>query len=40
MFQVKCQISDTDTTADLAQKIHALEYKHYPVIIYQTINAV
>lgn len=33
IFQAKCQISDTDNAADLANKIHALEYEHFPKTI-------
>lgn len=33
LFQAKCSISDADTPEDIAQKVHALEYRHYPEII-------
>jgi phosphoribosylglycinamide formyltransferase-1 len=33
LFQAKCSISDADTPEDIAQKVHALEYRHYPKII-------
>jgi phosphoribosylglycinamide formyltransferase-1 len=33
IFQTKCKIEPTDTPASLAQKVHALEYLHYPKII-------
>jgi len=33
IFQAVCTINDTDTAETLAQKIHALEHTHYPVVI-------
>ena len=33
IFQAKCAISSNDTAEDVAQKVHALEYTHYPEII-------
>jgi phosphoribosylglycinamide formyltransferase 1 len=33
IFQAKCEISPTDTPDDLAAKIHALEYEHFPKVI-------
>lgn len=30
IFQVKCAISEEDTPITLAEKIHALEYRHFP----------
>ncbi len=30
IFQAKCNIEPTDTPGDLAGKIHALEYEHFP----------
>lgn len=30
IFQAKCSINPTDTAKDLANKIHALEYAHFP----------
>lgn len=38
IFQAKCQISDSDDAADVAKKIHALEYEHFPKIIDQVIG--
>ena len=37
LFQAKCSISDSDTPASIAQKVHALEYLHYPELIEQWI---
>ncbi len=31
--QVKCNIEQDDTAETLAEKVHALEYKHYPKVI-------
>ncbi len=33
IFQAKCPIEPTDTSNDLANKIHALEYEHFPKVI-------
>ena len=37
LFQAKCSISDSDTPDSIAQKVHALEYLHYPELIEQWI---
>lgn len=34
IFQATCDVLPTDTADDVAQKVHALEYKHFP----KTIN--
>ncbi|MDR0367526.1 MAG: phosphoribosylglycinamide formyltransferase [Bacteroidales bacterium] len=33
IFQEKCRLSADDTPEDVAEKVHALEYAHYPIII-------
>lgn len=33
IFQAKCSILPTDKSEDLAKKIHALEYEHFPKVI-------
>jgi phosphoribosylglycinamide formyltransferase 1 len=33
IFQAKCKINPEDTAESLAQKVHNLEYEHYPRII-------
>lgn len=33
LFQARCVISKDDTPEDLANKIHLLEYRHYPEVI-------
>lgn len=38
IFQARCSISQADTPGSLAQKIHALEYEHYPRIIEKVLT--
>ncbi len=38
IFQAKCKITKNDTPQDLAQKIHKLEYKHFPTVIEQVVS--
>lgn len=33
IFQAKCDVTETDTFEDVAQKVHALEYEYFPRII-------
>ncbi len=33
IFQTQCEVKPTDTPAGLAEKIHALEYEHFPRVI-------
>ena len=33
IFQARCPVMENDTPQTLAQRIHELEYKHYPVVI-------
>jgi phosphoribosylglycinamide formyltransferase-1 len=33
IFQASCPVAPTDTPADIAQKIHQLEYAHFPRVI-------
>ncbi|MBO7142318.1 MAG: phosphoribosylglycinamide formyltransferase [Bacteroidales bacterium] len=37
IFQAKCPVLPDDTADSLAQRVHALEYEHYPRIIEDTI---
>jgi len=39
IFQARCPVSTGDTPDMLAQKIHRLEYQHYPPIIEQVVLA-
>lgn len=36
--QVKYRIEDTDTAESIAEKIHGLEYEHYPKVIEQLLQ--
>lgn len=38
IFQSSCDVLPTDTPDDIAKKVHALEYEHYPKIIEKTIK--
>lgn len=38
IFQASCEIDSNDTPESIAQKIHQLEYSHFPRIIEATIN--
>ncbi len=33
IFQAKCEIKENDTPETIAQKVHALEYEHFPRVI-------
>ena len=37
IFQAKCSVSPTDTSDDVARKIHELEYEYFPKMIEQVI---
>lgn len=37
LFQTKCALTKTETADSLAQKIHALEYEHFPRVIEEYI---
>lgn len=39
IFQARCKIEPEDTPDALASKIHALEYRHFPVVIEKLIAA-
>lgn len=38
IYQAKVQLAPQDTPTDIAQKVQALEYRHYPVIIQQLLT--
>lgn len=38
IFQAKCAVEPTDDAEMVAEKVHALEYAHYPKIIERTIQ--
>lgn len=37
IFQAKCKVDPSDTPDTLAEKVHALEYEHYPKIIEELV---
>ena len=39
IFQAKCVVSPNDSAEDVAKKVHALEYEHFPAIIDQVVNS-
>lgn len=39
ILQEKCLVAENDTADSLAQKIHALEHRHYPAVIEKLIKA-
>jgi len=39
IFQAECALSASDNADDLANKIHLLEFEHFPKIIEQLLNA-
>lgn len=38
VFQATCPVHADDTPEDIAQKVHELEYQHYPRVIDKVIN--
>jgi phosphoribosylglycinamide formyltransferase-1 len=38
IFQARCSVEPDDTPESLAKKVHELEYKHYPEVIYQLLE--
>jgi formyltetrahydrofolate-dependent phosphoribosylglycinamide formyltransferase len=38
IFQARCEITAEDTPATLAQKIHALEHRYFPMIVEQVVE--
>ena len=39
IFQAECEITASDNADTLADKIHTLEFKHFPIIVEQLLNA-
>ncbi len=33
IFQAECEVLPTDTPEEVAQKVHTLEYEHFPKVI-------
>ena len=40
IFQARCKVDPDDTPESLAQKVHALEYVHFPQVIEKLILGV
>jgi len=38
IFQAKCPVLPDDTPEQLAQKVHELEYKHFPRVIEKVLS--
>jgi len=38
IFQAKCEVLQNDTPNSLAQRVHQLEYKHYPEVIEKVVR--
>lgn len=38
VFQATCPVLPSDSLADVAKKVHALEYKHFPPVIEQLLS--
>jgi phosphoribosylglycinamide formyltransferase-1 len=38
IFQSKCKVDPSDTYESLAEKVHALEYLHYPLVIEEQLE--
>lgn len=39
-FQAKCPVLPTDTADDVAAKVHALEYEHFPAVIEKMMRTI
>lgn len=40
IFQVSCRVLPSDTPHDVAEKVHALEYKYYPRVIEDVLQTI
>lgn len=38
IFQAKCSVDPTDSAEDVAQKVHRLEYEHFPRVIIELLT--
>lgn len=38
IFQARCEVTEKDTPEMVAEKVHELEYKHFPVIIEKVLT--
>lgn len=40
IFQSRCPVFEDDTPETLAQRVHSLEYQHFPEVIYDYLNRI
>jgi phosphoribosylglycinamide formyltransferase-1 len=40
IFQATCEVEASDTPDDLARKVHALEYAHFPRVIASLVKKI
>ena len=40
IFQARCEITPEDTPDTLAEKVHALEYEHFPRVIKEVLEKI
>ena len=40
IFQARCKVEPTDTVSDVASKVHALEYEHFPRVIDELLSGI
>jgi phosphoribosylglycinamide formyltransferase 1 len=40
VFQAKCDVLETDTASDVANKVHKLEYEHFPRVIGEVLKSI
>ena len=38
IFQARCKVEPVDTASDVASKVHALEYEHFPRVIDELVS--
>ena len=39
IFQAKCKVDPSDTAEKIAEKVHALEYEHFPKVIEEILHS-
>lgn len=40
IFQARCKVEPTDSATDVASKVHALEYEHFPRVIEKLLSGI
>jgi len=40
IFQAKCKVGPNDTAEDVAEKVHALEYEHFPRLVGEVLGKI